>query len=185
MARKPAVTPEKIKRVASEKLSEQKFQDAVKRRGVTHKKEETFYIEYTPHYAELVRRLGLLGLTYNRMLEVMGLDNAMVVVWRSKYPEFNQAFTEGFDMADARVAQSLFDRANGCKIKNTKVQFSPKLGRFASIEIEENLPPDTTAAMFWLRNRQPALWNRPAEPAQEVGVTIKVEGGLPSLDGDE
>ena len=33
---------------------------------------------------------------------------------------------------------------------------------------EETLPPDTTAMIYWLKNRQPALWrDRPAESGDE------------------
>jgi len=38
----------------------------------------------------------------------------------------------------------------------------------------KHYPPDTTAAIFWLKNRQPAKWRE----KQEVETTIKVEQPL-------
>ena len=59
-------------------------------------------------------------------------------------------------MADANVASRLYSRAIGY---DTGTKFATNEGRITDkVEYIEHYPPDTTAAIFWLKNRQPAKW---------------------------
>lgn len=39
--------------------------------------------------------------------------------------------------------------------------------RVEIVELEQEVPPDTTAGIFWLKNRKPEQWNRPAPRIEE------------------
>lgn len=39
--------------------------------------------------------------------------------------------------------------------------------RVEIVELEQEVPPDTTAGIFWLKNRKPDQWNKPAPRIEE------------------
>ena len=77
-------------------------------------------------------------------------------------------------MADARVVQKLFERAMGYEHPETKF-FTVNKGDFVQeIETRETTkiyPPDVTAAIFWLKNRQPSRWRDKQETDMNIGIT--------------
>ena len=74
------------------------------------------------------------------------------------HPEFFQSLKEGKEGADARVAQSLYRRALGWEHEAVKIVADAKTGTEHIVPYTERYPPDTTAAIFWLKNRRPDLW---------------------------
>lgn len=102
-------------------------------------------------------------------------------VWDRDHPSFLIARAEGKEFADARVAKALHSRALGYSHKATKFFLGPR-GVVIKEDYIEHYPPDTHAAALWLANRRRKQWSlKPGEDpdTKEVGITIKVEGGLP------
>jgi hypothetical protein len=66
-----------------------------------------------------------------------------------------QAF--GKEEADARVERSLYMRAVGYSYDAEKI-FCDKNGKVTRVPYREHVPPDVTAQIFWLKNRDPAHW---------------------------
>ena len=79
------------------------------------------------------------------------LDN-----WKVRDPEFFQSLKNWKDEADHKVERSLYQRACGGEWG----------GRF--------YPPDTTAMIFWLKNRQPKRWRDAREIAIPDGLKIEI-----------
>jgi len=46
------------------------------------------------------------------------------------------------------------------------------------VDVEEEIPPDTTAAIFWLKNRQGKNWRE----KQELAITADVTPDIGELD---
>ena len=63
----------------------------------------------------------------------------------------------GKEEADARVKRSLYGRAVGYSLNSEKI-FCNKDGEVTRVPIVEHVPPDVTAQIFWLKNRDPARW---------------------------
>lgn len=90
-------------------------------------------------YADFVSRKGLVlvegwardGLTDEQIAHNIGIHKATFYEWRNKYPEFNDALKRSKEVADYEVENALFKKA--------------KMG-------------DTTAQIFWLKNRRPEKW---------------------------
>lgn len=72
----------------------------------------------------------------------------------------------------------MYDKAFGLKIKTQqaiklKDVYYDEEGRRCEkerveiVELEQEVPPDTTAGIFWLKNRKPEQWNRPAPRIEE------------------
>jgi hypothetical protein len=63
----------------------------------------------------------------------------------------------GKEEADARVKRSLYSRAVGYSFNSEKI-FCNKDGDVTRVPYREHVPPDVTAQIFWLKNRDPAHW---------------------------
>ncbi len=99
--------------------------------------------------------------------------------WDKAYPSFRQSRAEGREVTDAAVADSLRKRALGYSHPAEKI-FLDK-GEIIRVEVTKHYPPDTSAAMLWLANRQRAKWKLKLgeDEVQEHSLTIKIVGGLP------
>jgi hypothetical protein len=98
--------------------------------------------KYKPECIEQVKKLCLLGFTNAQIEEYFEISHFAFQTWRKKYPEFDAAIKEGKTIADGNVAESLYQKAMG---------------------------GDTTACIFWLKNRQPTMWKDRRENNVTVG----------------
>lgn len=130
---------------------------------------------YRKEFAEQAMRLCLLGATDEQMAEFFGVAVRTISTWKSTQPEFLQAITRGKLEADAKVAESLYNRALGYSHKAVKI-FMPA-GAEAPVyaDYTEHYPPDTAAASLWLRNRQPDKWRDRHEVTGKDGGALVVE----------
>lgn len=125
--------------------------------------------KYDPSKNDTVYRFCLLGATDVQIADMLGVDEATVNRWKISEPEFCKSLKKGKDEADATVAQSLFKRANGYIAPD--IITAQKDGFITDIQqVEKHHPPDTTAAIFWLKNRQPKQWR----DKQEIGLSGEV-----------
>jgi len=101
-------------------------------------------------------RLALLGLTDAQIADAMGFSESTIKRWKREHEKFRQALDAGKAMADGYVAQSLYRRARGYSHKAVDIKVVN--GQIVETEIVKRYPPDTTAAIFWLKNRQRGIW---------------------------
>lgn len=104
----------------------------------------------------------MLGRTDAEIAEALGVGVRTLYSWKGAHQEFRQALKDAKAIADAEVVDSLFAKACG-KAKRTvrkKRQVLDFKGNKVELieETEETPPPDTTAIIYWLKNRQPELW---------------------------
>lgn len=130
----------------------------------------------TKYHDDLVRQayeLALLGLTDAEMARVFDVEEKTLNNWKDAHPEFLQSLKDGKDIADAQVTKSLYKRATGYEHKAVKISANPN-GDEHVTEYIERYPPDTTACIFWLKNRQRAKWRDKVETdvnmAGELGI---------------
>lgn len=111
---------------------------------------------YKAEFAEQAYKLCLLGATDAEMADFFGVSEQTINAWKKAHKEFLESITRGKLLADAEVAEKLFQRAKGYEHKAVKI-FNNQ-GEEMQVEYIERYPPDTQAASLWLRNRQPAKW---------------------------
>ena len=112
---------------------------------------------YRPEYCQVVYQLCLLGLGKAKIAESLCVPETHIEEWKANIEEFRAAMVSGSEIADAKVAHSLFQRAVGYTHPETKVHFD-KFGNVTEHEIARHYPPDTGAATQWLRIRQKDIW---------------------------
>lgn len=113
--------------------------------------------KYDPAKApEQAYKLCLLGATDKELADFFGVSEQTLNNWKSQHPEFLESLNLGKSDADARVAESLFKRALGyshpeddIRVANGEIVITPTIKHY---------PPDTAAAIFWLKNRQRGKW---------------------------
>lgn len=112
---------------------------------------------YKAEFAEQAKKLCLLGATDASLADFFGVSEQTVNAWKKAHPQFIESLKEGKQLADSKVAESLFNRACGFVTKETKIATDG--GKITdTMEVDKHYPPDATSAIFWLKNRQPQLW---------------------------
>ena len=119
--------------------------------------------KYNPKYHDpWIKGLAQKGYTIEEIAEDIGVAKSTVQKWVADNEELSVALKKGRGYADSQVEMSLYNRAMGYKVtkKRTIVEASPNgEQKPAKIEIvEEEIAPDVTACIFWLKNRDPEHW---------------------------
>lgn len=129
--------------------------------------------KYTQEFAIQAEKLCKLGATDKDLADFFEVDTRSIYRWANEHAEFCQALKVGKAEADNRVERSLYHRANGYSFEAVKI-FMPA-GAVAPVyaPYTEHVAPDTTACIFWLKNRRPDLWRDVTK--HEHDGTIRVE----------
>lgn len=107
-------------------------------------------------FPPLARDLCLLGATNADLGEFFAHGERTVERWIREKPEFRAAVLEGRELADAKVAKSLYRRATGWEQPAVKIMQHE--GQPVIVDYTERFPADTGAAIHWLNNRRPDNW---------------------------
>lgn len=141
---------------------------------------------YRDAYVEQARKLCMLGATDAEMADFFGVTEQTLNNWKIDHPEFFESLKAGKVKADALVAHSLYHRAIGYKHDAVKIITVARGDNQGSAVEEvpyiERYPPDTTAAIFWLKNRRPDQWRDKTQTefsADESLAALIVAAGKP------
>ena len=109
--------------------------------------------QYHPLLAEY---MATAGLTDKEMSDKLGISESTFNLWKLKHPSFSESLKAGKDKPDDMVENALLQRALGYSCPETKV-FN-YMGEVIKEEITKHYPPDTTAMIYWLKNRRRGKW---------------------------
>lgn len=108
---------------------------------------------YKAEYSRIAKKMCELGAIDTEVAEALGVTKQTINAWKTAYPEFLDSLKTGKAPADERVKQSLYQRALGyfhpeddIRVLNGEIKITPTIKHY---------PPDTTACIFWLKNRLP------------------------------
>lgn len=110
------------------------------------------------------------GLIDEHIAEKADIAPSTLYEWKKKYSEISEALKKGKEVVDIQVENALLKRALGYTYEEQKVEVSEE-GRKVTKTVKEVIP-DTTAQIFWLKNRRPDRWRDKQD--------IHVSGGLES-----
>lgn len=128
--------------------------------------------KYKPEFPQQAAKLCRLGATDKDIAEFFGVHVDTVMEWKAVHPEFSDALKQGKAETDSQVERRLFERAMG--YEHPEVDIRVVGGEIVQTPIRKIYPPDTTAAIFWLKNRKPEQWRE----TKAVELTGKDGGPL-------
>lgn len=103
------------------------------------------------------------GLTDEQIAHNMGITRETLRVWKNKFSVISATLKRGKEVVDVEVENALLKRALGYTYTETTKErgVNPDTGKRELIttkKVIKEIPPDTTAQIFWLKNRRPDLW---------------------------
>lgn len=127
--------------------------------------------KYQPLFARQAERLCRQGATDADLAAFFEIALSTLYLWKLDHSEFSDALTRTKEVADDAVVQSLFRRATG--YTHDAVKIMQDKGSPVVVPYVEHYPPDTVAAIFWLKNRRPDLW-RDKPPENGGGAPLEI-----------
>jgi len=118
---------------------------------------------YKPEFAKAAEKLAALGATDMEVADFFEVDVRTIYRWKHDHDEFCQALNVGKAKADERVVNSLYQKAVGYEQEAVKIFMPAGSPEPVYAPYREKVAPDTTAAIFWLKNRQPEQWRDKVE----------------------
>lgn len=125
---------------------------------------------FREEFIEQTQKLCALGAVDEEIADFFDVSPRTLNRWKTTQPEFVQALKRGKDVSDDRVEDSLYHRAlpreveEEQAIKLKKVTYGENGKRLMEeerveiVKVRKYMPPDTTAMIFWLKNRRPNDW---------------------------
>jgi hypothetical protein len=113
---------------------------------------------YDPDYARQVVSLTNLGATDKEIADFFEVDVRTIHRWKHDYPDFCHSIRVGKEVADDRVERSLYQKAIGYEQDEVKIFMPSGADEPVYAQFVAKIPPDTTAAIFWLKNRRSQEW---------------------------
>ena len=125
--------------------------------------------KYKEEYNEQAYKLCLLGATDDKLADFFEVDVSTIHRWKLEHEEFCDSIKKGKLIADAEIAEGLYNRAKGAtikvqqaiKLKQVDYDQGKRLSERETVEVVDliqEVPPDTAAGIFWLKNRNPEMW---------------------------
>ena len=113
--------------------------------------------KYHPELALRAYRLSLLGLIDKEIAECLCIPYNTYLVYMRQREDFRNAILKGKTEADSKVSEALYQAAVGYTHPDTHIMMYK--GRIVKTKIMKHYPPNTGAAIFWLKNRTKLLEN--------------------------
>lgn len=125
------------------------------------------------------------GLTFEEIAKNIGICRDTLNEWKKSSADISDALKKGRDVADIEVENALFKKAKGYNVEVKKtfkvhcVEYDELTGKkkreYDKLETgidEVHIPADTTAQIFWLKNRKPDVWRDRIENKVELNGKV-------------
>lgn len=124
------------------------------------------------------------GKTDEEIAKNMGITRSTLNEWKKKYSDISDTLKRDKEVADRLVEDSLYERALGgvrevkktFKVKHTYYDEKGRKCEKEELKVgidEVYIPGDTTAQIFWLKNRKPDVWRD--KQSVELSGSLKAE----------
>lgn len=111
------------------------------------------------------------GLTDKQIAHNIGVAERTIYDWKKKYPQLSQALKKGKEVVDRQVENALLKSALGFSYIEETVTNAGDI-----VQTKKYSKPNTTAQIFWLKNRKPADW-RDKQIVEQTNKNVTVEVG--------
>ena len=125
------------------------------------------------------------GLTDEQIAANIGISVRTLYEWKNKEVQIMRALKKGKEVADIEVENALRKKALGFHereqiITNRKtVEYKDgkrirEVTEPVAAEVDRYFPPDTTAQIFWLKNRKPKEWREKQEQKTDAAEAVRI-----------
>lgn len=97
------------------------------------------------------------GLTEEQISANIGINRRTLTDWKNRYEPISLALKKGKEVVDRQVENALLKRALGYEYEEVKEKFEDGVLTERTVTKKE-VVADTTAQIFWLKNRKPDKW---------------------------
>lgn len=123
------------------------------------------------------------GLTDEQIAYNVGIRRPTLYEWKKSHPDISDALKKGKEVVDREVESALLKRAKGF-IAEDVTETTDDEGTITKT-VRREVPPDTTAAIFWLKNRKPDEWRDRKETELSGGVGVQVSDPYKNLSEEQ
>lgn len=109
------------------------------------------------------------GLTNDQIAKNMGITERTLYKWQRRDNQIRQVLNVGKDVADREVENALFKSALGYDYEEETVTNQGDV-----VTVKKHKSPNTTAQIFWLKNRKPREWRDKRDVAYEGEINSSI-----------
>lgn len=134
--------------------------------------------KYRTHVSPFLKEIGQMaanGATEAEIAKKLGVAYSTFKFYKGQHPELAEVLLTSKELADLNIEAALYKRAKGYRYPEitTERRLNRKTGEYEMIEtkvVEKEVPPDTTAIQFFLKNRKPDEWRE--HQSIDVGMPV-------------
>jgi hypothetical protein len=128
--------------------------------------------KFKPEMIRHIQKLAEMGHTDFEIANFFDIAESTFRKWAMENPEISVTLKAGKAVADARVERSLYARAVGYNYEAVKIFMPAGRSKPVYAPYTEHVPPDVTAGIFWMKNRDPAHWRDSQQMEHVLGKYI-------------
>ena len=112
------------------------------------------------------------GLIDEQIAKNIGVSERTFTEWKKRFPSISSVLKKGKEVVDRQVENALFKRALGYRYDEVTYENGEETKR-----VTKEVAPDTTAQIFWLKNRKPEVWR----DKQSVEISGSLDQGAKEM----
>ena len=105
------------------------------------------------------------GLTDEQIAKNIGINRTTLYDWKKKEVNIADSLKKGKEVIDFEVENAVLKRALGYEYEEETYE-----NGILTKKVKKQVPPDTTAQIFWLKNRQVKKWRDKVEIADNDAI---------------
>lgn len=118
------------------------------------------------------------GLTDEQIAQNIGIGTTTLYRWKESFWEIRESLKKGKEVVDRQVENALLKRALGYRYDEVTIENGVETKR-----ITKEVVPDTTAQIFWLKNRKPEVWRDKQSIVDNEDALEKLDEVLKEIGG--
>lgn len=143
------------------------------------------YEEYIKDNLILVEGWARDGLTDEMIAKNLNIAVSTLYEYKKQHSEFSEALKKGKEIIDRHVENALLKRALGYKTTEVTKERNSEGQLVVTKEVIKEVQPDTTAEIFWLKNRNPQAWRDKKDIEQTGNMNVNVNNPYKDLTPEE
>ena len=123
----------------------------------------------TPESLELIKGWARDGVIDKDIAYNIGISENTFCRWKKRSPAILEALKAGKEVVDRKVENALVKSALGYQYTEVTRERDETGNMIITKEVVKDVKPNTTAQIFWLKNRLPKIWRDHPELFETIG----------------